>query len=453
MQGVNDLTQGNINRQLFNLSMPILATSFIQMAYNLTDMAWVGHLSSEAVAAIGAAGIFTWLANSVALLNKVGSEVSVGQAIGANDKEGVRLFASHNITLSFIFAICCASILFLGAKPIIGIYGLEASIADRAVVYLRIVSSAFPFVFLSASMSGIYNAAGRSKRPFYINSVGLLLNTILDPILIYGFKLETNGAAIATWISQALVFIIMYRQLFRKDILLGKMSFLTRLKKRYTLRILKIGLPVTLLNGLFAIVSMLLGRVASEAGGHIGLMALTTGGQIEAIAWNTAQGFSTALSTFVAQNYAAGQIKRVMRAWHISLYMTVIIGLMSMLLFVGFGDTIFSIFVPEEAAYKAGGAFLRIDGYSMPLMILEITMQGIFYGLGRTILPAVNSILFNYLRIPVAILLIHTFLGVEGIWWAISLSTMCKGFCLFIAFLFLKKKIRLTKGNWTQTSI
>ena len=70
MQGIKNLTHGPINRQLFNLAMPIMATSFIQMAYSLTDMAWVGRLGSEAVAAIGSVGILTWMSGSISLLNK-----------------------------------------------------------------------------------------------------------------------------------------------------------------------------------------------------------------------------------------------------------------------------------------------------------------------------------------------------------------------------------------------
>ena len=124
---------------------------------------------------------------------------------------------------------------------------------------------------------------------------------------------------------------------------------------------------------------MFLCRTASEQGGHIGLMTFTTGGQIEAITWNTSQGFSTALSAFIAQNYAAGRIERVLKAWHTTLWMTGIFGTFCTLLFVFFGNEVFSIFVPEQAAYEAGGVFLRIDGYSQLFMMLEITMQGVFY--------------------------------------------------------------------------
>lgn len=118
MQGTKNLTQGPIKRQLFNLALPIMGTSFIQMAYSITDMAWVGRLGSEAVAAIGAVGILTWMTNSISLLNKVGSEVSVGQSIGARNEEDAKNYSSHNLTIALIISICWGLLLFVFAHPI-----------------------------------------------------------------------------------------------------------------------------------------------------------------------------------------------------------------------------------------------------------------------------------------------------------------------------------------------
>ena len=145
--------------------MPIMATSFIQMAYSLTDMAWVGRLGSETVAAVGAVGILTWMSGSIALLNKVGAEVSVGQSIGARSEEDARSFASHNITIALLISVCWGGLLFLFARPILNIFELKQHITDAAVTYLRIVSTGLPFIFLSAAFTGIYNAAGRRKMP------------------------------------------------------------------------------------------------------------------------------------------------------------------------------------------------------------------------------------------------------------------------------------------------
>ena len=124
MLGAKNLTEGAIGRQLFQLAMPIMGTSFIQMAYSLTDMAWVGRLGSEAVAAIGAVGILTWMTNSLSYLNKVGAEVGVGQSIGARNTADARAYASHNLTLSLLIALCWGALLFGLAHPIIGLYKL-----------------------------------------------------------------------------------------------------------------------------------------------------------------------------------------------------------------------------------------------------------------------------------------------------------------------------------------
>ena len=420
--------------------MPIMATSFIQMAYSLTDMAWVGRLGSESMAAVGAVGILTWMSGSIALLNKVGAEVSVGQSIGARSEEDARSFASHNITIALLISVCWGGLLFLFARPILNIFELKQHITDAAVTYLRIVSTGLPFIFLSAAFTGIYNAAGRSKIPFYISGTGLIMNIVLD-LCSSSASVGEQWRGTCHMAFRATVFGIFVYKLRGKSAVLGGFSFIVPLKKKYTRRIFKLGLPVATLNTLFAFVNMFLSRTASEQGGHIGLMAFTTGGQIEAITWNTSQGFSTGLSTFIAQNYAAGQKSRVKQAWRTTMWMTGVFGSLCSLLFIFFGSEVFSIFVPEAEAYRVGGDFLRIDGYSQMFMMMEITMQGVFYGLGRTVPPAIVSIGCNYMRIPVALLLVHMGMGVDAIWWAVSGTTVAKGLILTAWFVLIKRKI------------
>ena len=441
MNNLKNLTTGSTTRQLFRLALPIMGTSFIQMAYSITDMAWVGRLGSEAVAAVGAVGILTWLSSSVALLNKVGAEVSVAQKIGANEVEKARLFAGQNITMALLLSLIWGCLLFLLAKHIITLFELKAEIAEMAINYLRIVVTAFPLLFMSYAITGSYNAAGISRVPFLVNGFGLIINMVLDPLFIHVFAWGTNGAAIATWLAQGFVFMLFLWKTKRQKQLLGSFPLLVKPRKKYAFHILKIGLPVVAFNSLFSIISLFITRIASIHGGHIGVTAITVGGQIEAVLWNTSQGLSTALSAFVGQNYAAKQIERVKQAYRVSIRMTLIFGSLCTALFLFFGTPLFSLVVPEREAYLVGGVYLMINGYSMIFMMCEITTQGIFYGLGKTIPPAIISISLNVIRIPLAILLASIGLSLNGVWWAISISSILKG-CVSFAWLrtYLVKK-------------
>ncbi|MBO8440784.1 MAG: MATE family efflux transporter [bacterium] len=441
MTDIRNLTSGPIRRQLIGLALPLMGTSFIQMAYSMTDMFWVGRLGSGAVAAIGAVGILTWMMTSVSYLTKVGAEVSVSQSIGAGSEDEAHAFASHNVTLALIISLTCMAVLFLFADGIIGLYGMEEDISHDAADYLRVIATGVPFTMLSAAFTGVYNAAGLTRIPFFISGTGLIMNMLLDPLFILSFGWGTQGAAWATWLSQLTVLLLFVWQLRFRRPLFGRFRFLTRLTAGRTAHILRLGTPVALMNALFAVINFSMARIASLHGGYLGVMALTAGGQMEAIAWNTSQGFSTALSTFTGQNYTARRYDRIRRAFRSTLAMTGVWGLLTTLLFVLFGDEVFALFVDEPAAYTIGGSFLRIDGYSMLLMMVEITIQGLFYGTGRTVPPAVISVTFNLLRIPLAILLATTPLGVHGIWWAVSLSSMAKGCAAFIWFMLLQKKI------------
>lgn len=442
---VRDLTGGSIFRQLITLALPLMAISFIQMAYNLVNIIWIGRLGSESVAAIGTVGMLMWMMNSVALVSKVGAEISIGQSIGARRLDQASMYASHTTTIAVVLGLVFGLFFLLFPHPYISFYKLEPHIAVDATGYMQIISLGIPFVFLILNFSGIYIGSGRSDLPFYFNAIGLVSNIILDPLLIFGVgpfpAMGVKGAALATILSQGVVLFLFVKHLKGKNGLLGKFRFLVRPRRRYTLNILKLGLPVAAMNTYFAFINMNLARSASLYGGHLGLMSQTTGGQIEGITWNTSNGFSTALGSFVAQNFAALKMGRANRAFRYTLMMMGVLGILVTLGFVLYGKGIFSVFVPEKAAYEAGGEYLLIIGVSQIFMMLEITTQGMFNGLGRTTPPAIISIVFNTLRIPIAMIL-GTRMGVTGVWWAISLTSIFKGIILFTWYVILQKKLR-----------
>lgn len=445
MQGrkTKDFTQGNILKQLIGLAIPIMGTSFLQMAYSFTDMAWLGRLSTKDVAAVGVVSVFLWIANSISLLCKSGAEVTISNSIGRSDPiQKTRNIASHNTTISIILGIFLSILYGLFIPDLLNLYDLDSSVYKISERYFSITNIGIPFIFVSTSIFGIYNASGHSLIPFKTLGIGLVSNIILDPIFIFTFSLGTIGSAIATLISEILVVIAFVIQLNR-DNLFGGFSFFTILRKQVLLDILKIGTPVASLNVLFAIVTVYLGRLASINGGHIAVATLTTGGQLEALTWNTSQGITTALCSFVGQNYGARLYKRIKKSFYIALRCTLIIGLLGSYIFIFKGDDLFYLIIPDHDTSISGGQYLFISGLSQVFMMLEITSQGLLYGLRRSIAPAVISITGNYLRIPLSLFLVSSFyLGACGIWWAISITATIKGILLFSYALYIVNKLK-----------
>lgn len=442
---VSNLTEGKVLLGLLKLAFPLMGTSFLQMAYTLMAMAWIGRLGENAAryeAAIGGIGMFLWLSTSIAYISMIGVEVSVGQSIGAKKMGRARIFASHATTIAMLVGIGWAVFLFVAATPLLSFYKLDAKTTAEAATFLRMVVFILPFQFLSYNFTGVYNGAGRSAIPFKNNAMGLALNMVLDPLFMFGFNMGFHGAAVGMMISQLFVFSLFYYQIRIKGSIIGDFPFFTRLKKPYLKRVLFLGAPVSAMNSLYAIINLTLARIASIHGGHLGMMSQTTGGQIEAITWNTSQGFSTALTAYVAQNFAAKKMERGVQAYKYTLRILGTMGVIVSFAFMFYGRELFGIIVPHEDAMNAGAQYLFAMGTVQVFLMLELTSQGMFNGIGRTIEPAVISMTFNLLRIPLAMYLATSMGSIMGVWWAIAISTLCKGTILPLWFFFIYRRMR-----------
>ena len=205
-----DLTEGSISEKLIKLALPIMGTSFIQMAYNMIDMIWVGRDGSKAVAAVGTAGFYPWLAMAFIMISKVGGEVKVAQSVGMHDITEAKKYIKSSLELNIILAILYSAIMMAFNKPLIGLFNLgDNEVISMSRNYLIIVSAGMIFTFLNPLFTAIFNGTGNSRTPFIINTCGLLVNILLDPILIFGFHgipaYGVSGAALATVTAQVIV--------------------------------------------------------------------------------------------------------------------------------------------------------------------------------------------------------------------------------------------------------
>ena len=443
-----DLTNGPILKTLAELALPIMASAFLGTAYNITDMAWIGILGSKAVAGVGMGGMYVWLSQGLCSLARMGGQVNVAQSCGRNDTKAAADYASASIQLTCIFAFVFSAVCLLFTGPLLDFFHLEdAQTYSHAVKYMKITCGLIIFSYMNYTLTGLYTAQGDSKTPFIANLIGLVMNMILDPLLILGTgffpRLEVMGAAIATVSAQLVVMLLMIAGIFwgkdNENILKEIHLFSVSHKKIYH-SICRIGVPTALQGTLYCMISMFLTRMVS-AFGPGAVATQRVGGQIESISWNTADGFAAALNSFTAQNYGAGKNDRIRQGYKVSLRIMVTWGLIVTAAFVLFPGQISSLFFHEPEVLEIAVGYMIIIGIGEAFMCVEMLTIGALSGLGQTKICSIISILLTGARIPLALALTKTALGLTGIWWALTLSSMAKGIVFYFAFHRISQKL------------
>lgn len=440
-----NLIEGKIVGTLTKLALPIMGTSFIQMAYNLTDIMWLGRLSTEAVAAAGTAGFFMWFGAALVMISQIGVGVGVAQSIGRNDMDDAKKYISNGFQLDFFIAIIYSIILFTFRHSIIGFFNLEdPHVVNMAIDYLVIIAIGIVFHFLNPIFSTTLNSSGNSVTPFKVNTMGLIANIILDPVLIFGFgpipALGIKGAALATILAQffvTLIFIIIGKL---NETIYSHVKLLVKPDLHYINNIVKLGFPPFIQMGLHAGISMVLTKIVAGFGA-IPVAVQSIGSQIESISWMTSEGFSSAISAFTGQNYGAKKYDRIKEGYYKGMEILGSIGIFATLLLIFAAGPLFKLFTPNDPiAITEGIKYLRILGISQFFMCIEIGSAGAFNGLGKTLPPTIIGATLNMSRIPIAFILSEfTALGLLGVWWSISFTSILKGIILSAWFIYILK--------------
>lgn len=437
---MQNLTEGSIFKVLMKLSIPIMASAFLATAYSITDLAWIGSLGSRAVAGVGVGGMYVWLSQGLCTLARMGGQVPMAQALGKGDFETAQKYASASLWIVTLFGILFGTIVFLFTDPLVAFFNLDNAVTiDYAKKYLLITCGLIVFSYIGHTLTGLYTAQGDSKTPLKANFIGLIINMILDPLLILGVgpfpRLEVVGAAIATVFAQILVALVLVFDIYRpssKNLL--KSAKIFSVPETDSLKtIFRIGSPAALQSSLYCAFSMVLTRMVSGFGDGA-IATQRVGGQIESLTWNVADGFSSALNAFAAQNFGAGKMDRVKKGYLFSASAIAVWGCLIGLLFILFPEGIAGIFFHEPKVVAIAIGYLTIISVGEPFMCVEIVSSGAISGLGNTKLCSIISIVFTGSRIPLAYLLSHTSLGLHGIWWALTITSICKGIVFVFSF-------------------
>ncbi len=371
-----DMTQGRVSTLLLTLALPIIGSSLLQFTYQLVDMLWVGRLGSEAVASVGSSTFFIGLGYAIQSFVVIGTGISVAHAIGEKNKIKIKSYIN-------------AGTLF--------------------------------FNFFNLLYARLLNAHGNNQEVLKINLIGILLNLTLDPILIYGCGQGVSGAAWASLIANGVMTLLFYsrfRPLFRFQPSIG-------FERKAAWDIVRLGFPMALQRILFTFVNIVLAKCIAIFGQEA-IAAQKIGLQLESIVFMVIGGINGAIASFVGQNHGAKQNDRIRIGVNYALGLAVGYAAVASLLFILIPRPLTLLFIQEEHPIRMTCHYLQVIACSQLFSAIEMVLNGFFTGIKRPNIPALISIIFTCLRIPLALLLMKPF-GVTGIWLSIAISSLLKG--------------------------
>ena len=417
-----DLTQGKVLSVLIALALPIMGSSVLQLTYNLVDMLLVGRLGSDAVASIGTTSFLIGMANAIQACLVVSTGILVSHAIGRKDEDAQHKYLSVGFRLNLVFGLFFACFVILVGKPFITFLNVEnAQVESQGYAYLVMSAPTLIFSFFNFWYTRVYKSFGQNKIALRISAIGVVLNILLDPLLIYTFNMGVLGAGLATLIAN----IFMTLSFYKKSKTLFTIEFKTKYRLMTYLELIKLGLPMSSQRVLFTLVNILLAKMITSFGTEA-IAAQKIGLQIESITYMVIGGLNGAVASFVGQNYGAKKVHRIKEGVNVSMGIGIIYALMTTVILLIIPQTLARCFVSDLTTIQITADYLRIVGLTQIFMAIEIICNGAFVGLGMPKIPAIISIIFTTARIPMAWLFIQWF-GVNGIWISISVSMLLKG--------------------------
>ena len=442
-----DMTKGNPTGLLLQFGIPMLIGNTLQQFYSIADTAIVGRgIGTSALAAVGATGSLNWFVMGFITGFTHGFSISISQYFGQKDEKGTKKSIVMSLYLSLIIAVAVSVLSAVFSRQLLTLMGTPEDIMDEAVLYITLIfAGAFTIVMYNIAAS-ILRSLGDSKTPTVVIFICSAVNIVLDLLFVCVFGWGVAGAAVATLIASFISGIICLIVLSRIPMLKLTKDDL-KWDSKIAAELIKLGLPVGLMNSVTAVGTLILQWVVNSFGSAT-VAAYTLGTKIVGLADQATNVLcGMALGTYVGQNKGAGRLDRVRLGVRSAVLISVVMSVIVTAIMIFLGKPIASIFVSSGETQAVDGAYpyLVICGSMIWSLCLLFVFRFALQGLGDTVVPMFSGFLELALRLSVVFIIPASF-GFYRVCWA-EVSAWCGAMIMLgIGYFVRMRKLTEEKG-------
>ena len=387
-----DMLHGSLWDKIILFALPLSLTGVMQQLFNTADVAVLGQfVGKNAIAAVGNNVSLVGLLVSLLMGLSLGANVVIAQFIGARKFSNVR----DAVRTAFLLSIIMGAVLCIAAEilvePIFEILSVPKSVEPMAETYLRIYALGLPFMSIYNFEAAIFRSKGDTQTPLIALTAASLLNIVLNLIFVTQFNFGIDGVAWATTISNAVSAAILFYELLHSRGLVRLKLNSSKIDKPCLKEIVRIGLPAGIQGMVFSLSNLLI-QAAINSLGPDAMAASAAAFTVEINVFCLTNGFGQAATTFVSQNYGAGNLPRCKEVTKQALLINVILMLILSATILYFGESLVRFFNEDEEVVRLG--VIRL-WYIIAPEIISVVMEivsGSLRGYGISLAPAIITL-------------------------------------------------------------
>ena len=401
-----NLTTGSVFKSIIFFSLPYLLSYLLQTLYGMADLFIIGQF--EGVASTTAVSIGSQVMHMLTVMIvglAMGSTVLIGQSVGANDKKSAATNIGNTVTLFMLLSLILTVILLVLVKPIVSIMSTPTEAIPGTIDYLTICFIGIPFITAYNIISSIFRGMGDSKSPMYFIAVACAANIGLDYLFMGPLHMGPAGAAFGTTLSQAISVITSLAVIFRRKsgISVTKNDF----RPQHTVmgKILKIGFPIALQDGLiqisFIVITIIANRRGLNDAAAVGIVE-----KVMSFLFLIPSSMLSTVSALGAQNIGAGKAERAKLTLRYAALIAVCFGTVTAITIQFIAEPVVALFTnaaTQDGAetVRLGGQYLRGYVWDCIFAGIHFSFSGYFCACGKSIISFIHNIIAILLvRIP-----------------------------------------------------
>ena len=391
-----DMLNGSIWNKLTRYALPVAATGILGQLFNASDLAIVGNFtgsdSTVAVAAVGANSPVIGLILNFFIGIALGANIVIAHAVGRGDEKTIRKAVNTSVLMALAGGIAIAVAGEFCIEALLRLLNIPEDVFPYALLYIKIYLLGMPAILLYNFEAAIFRSIGDTKTPLLVLAVSGLLNVALNLFFVIVLDMTVEGVAIATAVSNIVSAAILFVLLIKTDRSIHIDIRDIHFDKECFTKIIKIGLPAGLQSAVFAIANIVI-QAAINSLGTVVIAASSAAFNIEIFAYYVLNSFSQACTTFVGQNYGAGQIKRCRKILLLCILEDALASATVIILVLLSGRLLLSIFSSDPQVIEIGYTRLLIILSAYTFSMLYENMSGYLRGFGDSLIPAVLTVI------------------------------------------------------------